>query len=352
MMPLRRDTLCSWMETALARANDRDAAVAPRQAAGGDGHALSRQRNRAKKGKSMGIQDYDRMARAYGRHRAPHPDVIDVLIEHGQLSSRSHVLEIGCGTGNYLIEIAGRIGTACAGVDPSREMLSVAVANAALLADHRARSSDVSFVRGAAELLPFPDHAFDLAYSVDVVHHIEDRNAAWSEMWRVLRPGGMAVVVTESEDDLRRRTPHVTYFPDIVAVELARYPSIDAIIQELAATGFELREPVSVSRRIDVDSMAAFRDKAYSSLHLIGDDAFRAGLARMKDALRCGPLAGERRYTIVIARRPSSTRGWDGQCRTELLTGIEARRLARQGPVSGTVSHEARPPSTRSPGCG
>ncbi len=252
----------------------------------------------------MSRQDYDQMAHAYRRHRTVHPDVIDVLVTRADTSRNRRVLEIGCGTANYLLEVAAQTGAACTGIDASQAMLAGAVSNAELLANRRSCSPQISFVHGSAEDLPLPDGAFDLAFSVDVIHHIEARDDASREMFRVLRPGGTAMVVTESEDDLRQRTPHVTYFPDILSVELGRYPSLATIMGELAASGFELDEPVSISRRIEVDSITAFRDKAYSSLHLIQDDAFSSGLARMDEDLRHGPIPGERRYTIVIARRP------------------------------------------------
>ena len=254
----------------------------------------------------MGRQDYNRMAEAYARYRQPHPDVIEALIAQGGIGAGSRVLEIGCGTGNYILTIAARTGAFCTGVDPSSEMMRRARRQTGWPKDREERP-EVAFIRAAAEDLPLSDRQFDLVYSVDVIHHLEDRDEAAREMLRVLQPGGMAMVVTESEDDLRQRTPHVTYFPDIVEVELQRYPSIETIQQELAAAGLAVGETIAVSRPVEVDDIAQFRDRAYSSLHLIGEDAFRTGLERMMADLREGPLAGERRYTIVTARRPESS---------------------------------------------
>src|SRR3712207_7697189 len=44
------------------------------------------------------------------------------------------------------------------------------------------------FRSGRAEGLPVPDASFDLVYSVDVIHHVGDRPAAFREAARVLRP--------------------------------------------------------------------------------------------------------------------------------------------------------------------
>jgi ubiquinone/menaquinone biosynthesis C-methylase UbiE len=252
----------------------------------------------------VGRQDYNQLAEAYGRHRRLHPDVLEALVERGGLGEQTRILEVGCGTGNYITAIAEATGAICTGVDPSAEMLRRARINPGLPKNRRPNPAEVTFIRATAEALPLADRQFDLVYSVDVIHHIDDREAAARESLRVLKPGGMAMIVTESEEDLRHRTPHVTYFPEIVEVELARYPRIATIERELAAAGFEVEAEIAVSRPREVDDIAPFRDKAYSSLHLIEEEAFEAGLARMEADLERGPIPGENRYTIVIARRP------------------------------------------------
>lgn len=253
----------------------------------------------------MARQDYDRLAEAYSRHRRIHPDVLAALIERGEIAADSRVLEVGCGTGNYIRAIAESTGAICTGVDPSAEMLRRARQNPGLPKNRRPDRPEVTFIRGEAEDLPLSDRQFDLVYSVDVIHHIGDRAEAAREAWRVLRPGGTAMVVTESEADLRHRTPHVTYFPEIVAVELARYPAIATIETELRDAGFEIDVEIAVNRPREVTDIAPFRDKAYSSLHLIDEAAFRTGLERMAADLERGPLQGENRYTIVVGRKPA-----------------------------------------------
>jgi len=249
-------------------------------------------------------QDYNSMAEAYGRNRKLHPDVLSTLIERGRLEERSKVLEVGCGTGNYITAIAAATGARCTGIDPSREMLRIARGQESTSPEEKGQHPEVAFQEASAEALPFPDGTFDLVYSVDVIHHIEDRDAAAGETARVLKSGGIAMVVTESEDDLRHRTPHVTYFPETVDVELVRYPTIAQVESELAAAGLDVDPAVAVSRPVQIEDIQPFEDKAYSSLHLISEEAFAAGIARMRVDIEKGPIDGVRRYTIVIARKP------------------------------------------------
>lgn len=137
--------------------------------------------------------DYAPLARPYAQYRKPHPVVMARLRE--QLNRDSRVLELGCGTGNFITALRRDVGCECVGVDPSAEMLE----------QLRARGSDVATLHNAAECLELPDSSFDFVYSVDVVHHLEDRSAAFAEVTRVLRPGALVATVTDSEQVIRNR---------------------------------------------------------------------------------------------------------------------------------------------------
>jgi ubiquinone/menaquinone biosynthesis C-methylase UbiE len=65
------------------------------------------------------------------------------------------------------------------------EMLAKARAGAAALA-----LDNVTFVEGEAEQLPFDDGSFDVVISNGVIDLIPDKDAVFSELHRVLRPGG------------------------------------------------------------------------------------------------------------------------------------------------------------------
>ena len=160
--------------------------------------------------------DYNRLAADYARHRAVNPRALAALIDGAEIGSSSRVLEIGCGTGNYIGTIRQATGATCWGIDPSVEMLATA----------SDRHPDLIVDIGSAEEIPFAAGTFDLVYSVDVIHHVDDLSAACGEAKRVLKPGGLICTVTDSIDVIRRRRPLSNYFPETVAVEEARYPAI------------------------------------------------------------------------------------------------------------------------------
>jgi len=94
---------------------------------------------------------------------------------------RPRILDVGCGTGGN-VEMLARFGDA-EGVDVSAEALDFCRARGL----HNVR-------QGAAERLPYEDQSFDLVTSLDVVEHLDDDVAGLSEIRRVLRPGGRALL--------------------------------------------------------------------------------------------------------------------------------------------------------------
>src|SRR3972149_7264519 len=76
------------------------------------------------------------------------------------------------------------------GLDADPRILSIARRKAAQ------RDLDVKFFEGSIERMPFPDERFDGVFSVLVLHHLpeEIKAQACREMFRVLRPGGRAII--------------------------------------------------------------------------------------------------------------------------------------------------------------
>lgn len=232
---------------------------------------------------------YQEIAPDYARHRRVHPEVLRSLTTTGPVHGDSRVLEVGCGTGNYICALRESAGCRCWGIDPSEQMLAQAAG----------RSPSVQITRGRAEDLAFPGEFFDLTFSVDVVHHIADRRKAFSEAARVLRPGGQLCIVTDSEDILRNRQPQSIYFPETIAVELSRYPAIDLRRTELVGAGFvELAETV-VEFSTVLPDIEPYRAQVFSSLRLISKEAFARGMARLEKDFNQGPIPWVSRYLML-----------------------------------------------------
>lgn len=240
--------------------------------------------------------NYDGLAREYARHRDMLPALTGALLAGGSLTPDSRVLELGCGTGNYIIALRDSVGCACWGVDRSKDMLSHA----------RARGSDVEFVLGDATRLDFPDQSFDLAFSVDVIHHIDARADFYKEAYRVLAPGGRLCTMTHSEELIRGSGVLSRYFPETVPVNLARYPRVDEHREWMARAGFRANSETLVSHPITVTDSGCYASKANSTLHMIPQDAFERGLLCLERDLAAGPITGLRCYLAIWGAKSAS----------------------------------------------
>src|ERR1041385_8483806 len=105
----------------------------------------------------------------------------------GRLSVGERVLDLGSGAGTDSLIAAQMVGESgrVTGVDMTRAMLAKARAAAAEMG-----AANVEFVEAEAEHLPFADETFDVVVSNGVIDLIPDKEAVFSELYRVLAPGG------------------------------------------------------------------------------------------------------------------------------------------------------------------
>jgi SAM-dependent methyltransferase len=140
-----------------------------------------------------------------------------------------HALDLGCGTGLGAVRLAGRPEIdQVIGLDPSPPALAEA-----------RRRHGFPLVRGSALALPFAAGRFDVATCFDVLQHLPEGGLPQTvcELRRVLRPGGIAVVRSNTEPGRSRLDDLGTVFADRgFAVRRATYANcLPALAQELRA---------------------------------------------------------------------------------------------------------------------
>lgn len=113
--------------------------------------------------------------------------VFEELIDRGLLVTGARVLELGCGAGTYVRLLAKR-GYPAIGLDYSLRSL------------HRAVTADLplagGYVAGEASGLPFRSGSFKAVTCIGVLQALEKPETAFTEIARVLEPGGVALVET------------------------------------------------------------------------------------------------------------------------------------------------------------
>ena len=116
---------------------------------------------------------------------------------------------------------------------------------------------------------------------------------------RVLDDGGRICTATDSEWIIRHRQPLASYFPETIAPEIARYPRIARLKERMAHAGFDEIVEHTVEYTYPITDIQIYRDKAFSALHLISEQAFTHGIARMERDLEFGPITCTPRYTLL-----------------------------------------------------
>jgi ubiquinone/menaquinone biosynthesis C-methylase UbiE len=112
-----------------------------------------------------------------------------------EVSRGNSVLDVGCGTGDDVINLYRIVGPdgQVVGIDYSAQLISEAKARA-----EKAGALVEFLVGDAHELSQFDDNSFDATRATAVFHHLESPERALQEMIRVVKPGG-SVVIAEAD---------------------------------------------------------------------------------------------------------------------------------------------------------
>jgi len=150
-----------------------------------------------------------------------------VMLRHVELRRNMRVLDIGCGTGFPLLELAQRLGPTChvVGLDPWEP----AVERARLKAKVRG-IENVEVQLGDAAVMPFDDGAFDLVVSNLGVNNFQDPAGALAECRRVLEPSGRLVLTT----NLRGHMQEFYAVFETTLRELAKEDALGALRRHVA----------------------------------------------------------------------------------------------------------------------
>lgn len=107
--------------------------------------------------------------------------------QFADLKIGDHVLDLGSGAGNDCFVARALVGETgkVTGLDFTGAMVAKAIAN-----NQKLGFTNVEFVQGDIEEMPLPDNNFDVIVSNCVLNLVPDKNKAFAQMMRVLKPGG------------------------------------------------------------------------------------------------------------------------------------------------------------------
>jgi SAM-dependent methyltransferase len=148
------------------------------------------------------------------------------------------LLDVGCGTGDFLTEMHDIPGWQVAGVEP------------VALACRKARSFGLSVVRGKLSEAAFPNETFDVVTMWHVLEHVCDPTVNLQEAHRILRPNGTLLLAVPVMDSLLRRW----FGPDWVEWDLPRHTflfsrqTMHALLQKTNFKALSIHAPFSEYR--------------------------------------------------------------------------------------------------------
>ena len=112
------------------------------------------------------------------------------LIKLAEFTPDMHILDVGCGIGGSTRRLSHETGCRVTGIDLSNEYIDTAERLTQLLTFQE----EIAFQACSALELPFDDGAFDGVWSLQMNMNVEDKLAWLKESYRVLKPGGRAVL--------------------------------------------------------------------------------------------------------------------------------------------------------------
>jgi len=155
------------------------------------------------------------------------------LIKLSAFTPEMHVIDVGCGVGGSTRRLSHETGCYVTGIDLSDEYIDAAERLTQLLN----MQERVKFHAASALELPFEDNTFDGAWAIQMNMNVEDKLAWLDELYRVLKPGGRAVLYEVCGN---KNTP--VYFP----VPWAQDSSMSFLVppesfrEVISAAGFDI----------------------------------------------------------------------------------------------------------------
>ena len=219
-----------------------------------------------------------------------------------QLTRDSYVLEVGCGSGRYALQITSTIGCRIMGVD----LNAPGIDNANRLAATQNLVDQAQFqIVDASQPLPFANSSFDVAFSNDVLCHIPGRLDLLRELFRVLKPGARFLfsdalviggVISHQELAARSSIGYYLFSPPGENERLLQQAGFHVLgVLDTSAAAAEIAQRWHDARQIRAESLAAIE----------GQQNFN-GLQQFLSTVHS--LTSERRLLrlLYVAQKPSA----------------------------------------------
>ncbi|MEM7371611.1 MAG: class I SAM-dependent methyltransferase [Bacteroidota bacterium] len=210
---------------------------------------------------------YNRIGITYNQTRQADPYLVERLYALLVPEPGKQYLDIGCGTGNYTLELHN-MGVNLLGVDPSEEMLSKA----------KSKAPTLSWTQASAEAIPFPDAHFDGAVATLTLHHWTDLERGMEEVYRVVSKGKW-VILTGFPSQMDNYWL-CAYFPQMMKDSNAFMHTEAQLLGAMKGAGWTNLEIEPYSVQSDLQDLFLYSGKYHPERYF--DENFRNGISSFR----------------------------------------------------------------------
>jgi SAM-dependent methyltransferase len=180
--------------------------------------------------------NYDKLGQKYSGYRQTDPRIAAYV--NKALGNAKTVLNVGAGAGSY---------------EPTDRYV-VAVEPSIVMRKQRLANNKIPAINAKGDNLPFDDNSFDATMAMVTIHHWPDMDKGLKELRRVTKE---RVIIMTFDPSALDNFWNVHYFPELIAVEKARYPTIEFIKNALGGNCEVLEIP------IPLDCVDGFQEAFY-----------------------------------------------------------------------------------------
>lgn len=227
---------------------------------------------------------YDEVSSQYDFSRRAGRRTSQLLVKLLNPTRDAWVLDVGCGTGNFLTEL-GTISAKIIGLDIS----------AGMLAQARAKVPKTGLTLGDGVAMPLKDDSFQSVYCIQVLHHISDKIGLMSEVYRILHSQGRFVLQSCSHEQLSTFWFY-HYFPRGLEIDRRRFPDFAELSDMILEAGFK---DISIHpcpfEALFRETPELYLDKSYrdgnSTFFFLTPEEIQQGCERIKQDMNSGRAA-------------------------------------------------------------
>lgn len=170
--------------------------------------------------------NYDQLGQKYSGYRQTEPIIANYVNQ--ALGDAETVLNVGAGAGSY---------------EPTDRYI-IAIEPSVVMREQRIKNNKIPAINAKGDNLPFDDKSFDASMAMVTIHHWPNIDKGLKELKRVTRN---QVIIMTFDPEALDNFWNAHYFPELIEIEKARYPTIEFIKNSLGGNCKVIEIPIPLN---------------------------------------------------------------------------------------------------------